>query len=74
MLRFAEHVSGDMYKVKKFIELDDQIENSETLTQGSSPEKEFGFLQSDAIVTEESLSSKSSEKPETPVFINRHVE
>lgn len=74
MLRFAEHVSGDMYKVKKFIELDDQIETSETLTQGSSPEREFGFLESEINVTEESLSSKSSEKPKIPILINHHVE
>ena len=49
MLRFAEHVSGDMYKVKKFIEVSEQSETSETKTQGSSAMKQFGFLQSEGL-------------------------
>ena len=33
MLRHTEHVQGDMYKVKKFIELDEESEQSATLTE-----------------------------------------
>lgn len=63
MLRYAEHVSGDMYKVKQFIELDEESECSETMTKESSAEKDkLGFL----------LSESEEIKPQSPV--DRHVE
>lgn len=64
MLRYAEHVQGDMYRVKKFIELDEESDSStHNLTQQSTPEKEFGFVE-----------NEESEKPLSPVFVDEHVE